>query len=822
MTEKILKSLTFADSDDIYIIESGSGGVGQATEYGGEIFNDYENNQALGKYSHAEGYRTQALGANSHAEGQHTVASGRDSHAGGEDTLASGARSMAIGYQTIASGSDSMAQGKNTVALAEGSHAEGFETSTVEYKKDSNGNYLDTSGNITTDPAKYVIIAQGKYAHVEGRNAIASGQYSHSEGFETKSSSSYAHSEGTKTSAVGNGAHAEGNGTLAAGTSSHAEGYTTQTDSKATGSHAEGYNTIAYGNYSHAEGRGTKSYGEASHTEGRNCQTTSAAQCAHAEGINTKAAGTYSHAEGSNSQSNGNSSHAEGEYTIAAGRAQHVSGKYNVEDKEIDANGYGKYAYIIGGGTLTTNRKNIHTVDWDGNAWYAGKITAGNTNIAYSPAGTAFGMNTMAGVKGFNMIAVDTENMLITVNDSMLDEKAVNVYSIGDILQFDAKNHNYFKLKITSLATNASGQSVIGVENTTGDPLNLSLDSDPTENYCWVIGKNFGEIFNVAKASHSEGDGTIAAGRSTHAEGRGTRAVGNYSHAEGRETTAAYVAHAEGRGTRALGDYSHAEGQNSTANGYASHAEGNSTAFGQYSHAEGASNMAEGTFSHAEGYGNTALGTRSHAEGDETTAEGGSSHTEGQKTSAFGLASHAEGHATQAIGEFTHSEGLGTIATVSAQHVQGKYNIKDTEDKYAHIIGGGSSDEERKNIHTVDWNGNAWFAGKITAGANPTEAMDVATKEYVDSVASGSAPIAGESAQYLLDQSSTYTKVYSRYGGDTLNSMENTTQNLVVWVHSKVNGELELRPLSLSGLVDALSSHFYKKDELAVAEEAEF
>lgn len=63
------------------------------------------------------------------------------------------------------------------------------------------------------------------------------------------------------------------------------------------------------------------------------------------------------------------------------------------------------------------------------------------------------------------------------------------------------------------------------------------------------------------------------------------------------------------------------------------------------------------------------------------------------------------------FGHYSHSEGLGTIATGDYQHVQGKYNIIDKE--YAHVVGGGASEKDRKNIHTLDWNGNAYFAGDI-------------------------------------------------------------------------------------------------------------
>lgn len=38
---------------------------------------------------------------------------------------------------------------------------------------------------------------------------------------------------------------------------------------------------------------------------------------------------------------------------------------------------------------------------------------------------------------------------------------------------------------------------------------------------------------------------------------------------------------------------------------------------------------------------------------------------------------------------------------------------------------------------TVDWDGNAVVAGKLTVGAAPVNAMDVATKQYVDQQGGG-------------------------------------------------------------------------------------
>ena len=179
-----------------------------------------------------------------------------------------------------------------------------------------------------------------------------------------------------------------------------------------------------------------------------------------------------------------------------------------------------------------------------------------------------------------------------------------------------------------------------------------------------------------------------------------------------------YSTHAEGKYTTASGDSSHAEGYLTEASGdYGSHAEGvYTTASGDHgSHAEGEYATASGPVSHAEGYYTTASGDSSHAEGDNTTASGENSHAEGFKTTASGYASHAEGEYTKASSKYAHVEGYHTTARANSQHVQGKYNVEDTNGTYAHIVGGGTSNTNRKNIHTLDWNGNAVYSGDVNA-----------------------------------------------------------------------------------------------------------
>ncbi len=225
----------------------------------------------------------------------------------------------------------------------------------------------------------------------------------------------------------------------------------------------------------------------------------------------------------------------------------------------------------------------------------------------------------------------------------------------------------------------------------------------------------------------------IASGSESLAEGYGTKAYGSASHAEGYYTQTGHLmtdgftsggqhAHAEGYYTKAYGQRSHAEGEYTEAGlvqsdyvryGDCAHAEGYySKAMLDYSHAEGYQTEANAYYSHTEGYQTRTKGSQSHAEGKNTVAYGSSSHVEGENTQTGYLS--ASGIPTD--GDCAHAEGYNTIARSSYQHVQGKYNIEDTQGKYAHIVGNGTS-SSRSNAHTLDWNGNAWYAGTVEATA---------------------------------------------------------------------------------------------------------
>lgn len=249
------------------------------------------------------------------------------------------------------------------------------------------------------------------------------------------------------------------------------------------------------------------------------------------------------------------------------------------------------------------------------------------------------------------------------------------------------------------------------------------------------IDDKFIAIKNDNLRNGPKGGSIVAAGYTPNAD-----QVGDDSFAIGLNCLASGDrACATGYYTTAGGDNSHAEGTETKAVGHSGHAEGYySEANGNYAHTEGNQSKAIGDSSHAEGQYTTASGRSSHAEGENNHSVGIRAHTEGYQNSAKGVDSHAEGYGSVALGDESHAEGIGTIAASTGSHVEGTYNVKDDSKTYLHIIGNGTSSSKRSNAHTLDKDGNAWFAGFVyvgsTSGTNRDEGSKrLATEDYVDS-----------------------------------------------------------------------------------------
>jgi hypothetical protein len=509
---------------------------------------------------------------------------------------------------------------------------------------------------------------------------------------------------------------------------------------------AEGKNTTASGWSSHAEGEGTKAKGQTSHAEGDN--SIAEGISSHAEGSYAVASGITSHAEGEGTKAYGKSSHAEGSFTTASSNYQHVQGKYNIEDKS------NKYAHIVGNGKSGMERSNAHTLDWKGNAWFAGDVQANNVPHVISekvvltvPAATISAKKT----------EIDNANknnpVQITIDGTVTYDPTKSYY-----LKYNDIEYPSLTSDGTFLITGDGCLSLIMSHGSGTVMMIISLDTANITD-AQLIEKDIKKLDNVYVPNDLRVNNSITLGARTGKIGASSSSFGEIC----------------------------------TASGYASHAEGSeTTASGDCSHAEGGETTASGDWSHAEGHSTQATGEGSHTEGQNTQASGLHSHAEGENSIASGLVSHAEGWNTEAKGKCSHVEGKNTTASGEYQHVQGKYNIEDTNNKYAHIVGNGDYDT-CSNAHTLDWNGNAWFAGKLSQEGTPTEDKDLATKKYVDDSRDNLVSnIYGNNIynfQITEDEfNSLYKFLYN--GGDNkiaLNSISSDTLNTIIGSHTWYN-----------------------------------
>lgn len=382
-------------------------------------------------------------------------------------------------------------------------------------------------------------------------------------------------------------------------------------------------------------------------------------------GINSRNAfGSHSHAEGDESYSFGEASHAEN-HSIASGAFSHAEG--------YAANVYGFSFFGDGNSETYTVTDDGYLPSIDSVIWY--------NNIAA------------------RVIAVDYENRTFTVNNALLSpsvQDPIRVYS------------NIISLGALGDCSHSEG------ENTSA----------------W------------SKCSHAEGDSSRSTGIASHAEGRSSNAAGDYSHAEGYSSTADNEA-------------SHAEGYGSYAKGYAAHAENQSWAIGNYSHSEGVNypDARPRRFSYSVVDENDLTvfqvepnsGVENYIEigyyADFGWIDSRRKVIDFDKDSRiftieypldeYDYADTVNHYVTFhsggiAFGDYSHSEGISSIAASVGQHVQGRYNLVDANDRYAHIVGNGSgfTNTERSNAHTLDWEGNAWFQGDVYVGGTSQDDAD--------------------------------------------------------------------------------------------------
>lgn len=390
--------------------------------------------------------------------------------------------------------------------------------------------------------------------------------------------------------------------------------------------------------------------------------------------------GALSFTQGSGT-AKGQYSAAFGKSTYASSTAQIATGQYNIEDAE------NKYAHIVGNGERVYDPErykwnilpsNAHTLDWDGNAWFAGNIKVGGT-----------------GQDDETAVEVATKSDI-----ELLSEKTPpSVAEPYQQLVTDADGNKKWEDRLAY--TNIVDEVIVEEFTASANSVQVVLINPLTigESYTIKIGE---EIFQaVAKETGNQGIDPYLGNLSLIGQGENTG-----------ESFLFMMATPE--------QYSLGIGQLTNKTISISGPVEKTTIISE-KYLPGLLREGEGKYSLIANHLNS-------------TASGDFSFSTGFYNNATGNYSHSEGFMSASNGEASHAEGQGSIASSSFQHAQGKYNIEDSEDKYAHIVGNGESSSQRSNAHTLDWNGVGWFAGGLKIGGTNQDdaaAEEVATKSDI-------------------------------------------------------------------------------------------
>ena len=403
-------------------------------------------------------------------------------------------------------------------------------------------------------------------------------------------------------------------------------------------------------------------------------------------GLNSMATTLHGIALGFHTTSTGLGSVALGYETIASNNYQVALGKYNVEDTE------NKYALIYGNGTSDTDRKNIYTLDFDGNAWFLGNVSVDGTPTNNNHVVTKSYVDTA-------IENIDVSNIDLSEYAKKTDIPSLKGYATETFVSNRVKElSDTISYKLSDYVTNTSlinrgyaSEKYVDEKIANIELGNIDLSDYATKTYV---------IEEITKAQLGGEDGNID--------------LSGYAPINSPVFTGSITL---GSRAEALGDIgigSIAQGRTGVAEGEYSVGLAEGNAYGDYSVA-------------------LSLGS---AVGDMSFSFGGESASYGLESVAMGSFCKAYETFSVAMGSFCETYGMSSIAigyhsiTKGINQIAlGKCNLEDEENKYVFIIGNGdvqyiegdrlTPDEYipiRSNAHTLDWSGNGWYAGELYVG----------------------------------------------------------------------------------------------------------
>ena len=487
------------------------------------------------------------------------------------------------------------------------------------------------------------------------------------------------------------------------GANSTALGYPNTNTASARDAVALGIENAVTGNDAFAMGECNTVSGEASFVGGMDNTVSGAETFVYGDGINAS----------------GECSVGLGRLSLVSSDNQVVVGRMNVEDSnntysEIVGNGQ----WVVGTGAV---RSNARTTDWNGNGWFAGDVYVGSTSGTNKDSGS----KKLATEDYVINNAFSTTNLTVTSN-------ATNLVDVATTAGFYKVPSNCW---IYSDSTSSTANRIYGQ---TGDIVHIEPqieDDDGEGNISYIT---YFTVYSsqIYRGAMTTTDNTTYTSSITSYESQSNKVTTIASNSSDIRYPSAHAVYTFAAQKSKYGDTAinlgrkdnTTTGSNSVAAGYTA------TASGDYSTAFGYNPTASGDHSFAAGRNPTASGDYSAALGQNCTSSGGSSLAEGALTTSGGNGSHTEGFYTQSQRAYQHVEGTCNIVDTSG-------NTTNDKGSYIHIAGNGTANNARSNAHTLDWSGNAWFAGDVYVGSTSGTNKDagskkLATEDYINSLVS--------------------------------------------------------------------------------------
>lgn len=555
----------------------------------------------------------------------------------------------------------------------------------------------------------------------------------------TKSAERFNQYEDNKNIAVGADCHVEGADNVGLQWACHIEGVENHSgDESSLGVHIEGRrNSTKVGWFQHVEGERNQSSGYCTHIEGafnkaESVESSESLGICHIEGRNnTVIHGNAHHVEGNaNTVENGNTHHVEGYKNSISGSGDctHLGGQLNIVSGSGEAFIHGRENVVRNSNQSEATGLKNKIIDSE-----RAKVSGTENTIVNSRGSNVSGTsNTLTNSRGSTVSGQQNSvsNDCFETNVSgYINTASDSIHTIisGISNTVDKFNNSVCIGKTNRASMGIESTIISGENNTVKNNLNSVSYSD-------IIGGNGNTAIDTSELIITGLNNSITSSSRSVISGRDNTAVIDTGANNQFGVSDCFISGQNNQANRL--DRSVLVGLQNTVTDYKPNGVSGERMSNVNNILSGESNSFSGIFSSiVTGKGNnitnihdSIIGGKSNTIISEVNdfdtncvlcvGFNNTVNNNGTPMTAFGSNNTISSNNSAVFGYYN-------IASGNDQVVMGHYNVGDTENKYAIVVGGGSNDENRKNILTLDWEGNLHVKNLYASGLKNEDGTDI-------------------------------------------------------------------------------------------------